>query len=180
MKRLLCALSVVMAFAGPAVAQHVQHDQSELPGTWKFEVFKEGEHTPVWSTYGVITKVNGRLITKDPVTGQSAPVALTADGVRLPLLKSQDDRVPITGGPLDAQFRFVPDAVSESWLNGGWIGLAQSPRAVFGSYKVRAIKLSALWACAHMNPTHTATTREEMQQLTQEHKCEGWHQIAGN
>ena len=77
-------------------------------------------------------------------------------------------------------FRFTPDA-NLSWLSGGWIGLARSPRASdVGPYTVRAIKLSALWACSHANPTHTATTREEMQQLTQEHHCEGWHQIAGN
>lgn len=43
--------------------------------------------------------------------------------------------------------------------------------------RVTAIKLPTAWQCDHKNPTHIATSEEEMRSLTKQHMCRGWHKF---
>jgi hypothetical protein len=41
-----------------------------------------------------------------------------------------------------------------------------------------AKRLVSLWVCSNHSPKHTASGERDMQQLTKDHKCEGWHRLA--
>lgn len=42
----------------------------------------------------------------------------------------------------------------------------------------KAIRLPSAWECSnHKNPSHIATTEEEMRSLTMQYKCVGWHKL---
>jgi len=43
---------------------------------------------------------------------------------------------------------------------------------------VRAVKLPTAWECDHKNPSHIATSEDEMRSLTKQYKCVGWHKIS--
>jgi hypothetical protein len=42
----------------------------------------------------------------------------------------------------------------------------------------RAVKLPSAWECSnHKNPTHVATSEDEMRTLTKQYMCAGWHKV---
>jgi len=58
-----------------------------------------------------------------------------------------------------------------------------SDRAKIDKFDVEwsAVKLPSVWECAnHKNPSHIATTDEEIRSLTMQYKCEGWHKLKTN
>jgi len=63
----------------------------------------------------------------------------------------------------------MPD---ESWIDGMFEiqqGLAM---------QIQVIKLNSVWACSnHQNPTHCASSEEEMRLQTAANHCEGWHKL---
>jgi len=36
---------------------------------------------------------------------------------------------------------------------------------------------ATIWACSNHNPQHTATSTQQMQDLTRQHGCSGWHAL---
>ena len=36
---------------------------------------------------------------------------------------------------------------------------------------------TTIWACSNHNPAHTATSTQQMQDLTRLHGCNGWHAL---
>jgi hypothetical protein len=60
-----------------------------------------------------------------------------------------------------------------------------SGNTIFGKTKIdnvdvqwKAVRLLSVWECAnHKNPSHIATTEEEIQSLTMQYKCNGWHKL---
>lgn len=56
----------------------------------------------------------------------------------------------------------------------GWTGTALINDMNFA---VVVSKLPSLWACSHADPTHTASSTDEMKEQTEKHKCTGWHRV---
>ena len=58
-------------------------------------------------------------------------------------------------------------------------GVLNGTATVAGQTKAWAgTSLVSLWLCSNHDPNHYAKSKEEMQKLTAEHKCGGWHRPA--
>lgn len=45
----------------------------------------------------------------------------------------------------------------------------------------KAVKVLSAWECSnHKNPSHVATSEEEMRELTKQYMCAGWHKVPTN
>ena len=44
-------------------------------------------------------------------------------------------------------------------------------------FSVVIFAMGPIWACSNHNPAHTATSTNQIQQLTNDHQCSGWYRI---
>jgi hypothetical protein len=94
-----------------------------------------------------------------------------------------------TGRARDASVNFnlpLGESGVETWTSKSAIFNGRlSGNSIFGTTRIgdsdvrwKAIKLPSAWECSnHKNPSHIATTDEEMRNLTIQHKCAGWHKL---
>jgi hypothetical protein len=65
-------------------------------------------------------------------------------------------------------------------FNGSVSGDTISGTTTVGGVDVRwqAVKLLSAWECSnHKNPSHIATSEDEMRSLTKQYMCVGWHKV---
>jgi hypothetical protein len=145
--------------------------RTELNGLWRFTLVDPVRGVVPQSLYGgkvlKFKSAGGDLLVSDPATRTTG------------IGKNSDSNVHFA----------IPfgEAGAEGWASKDSFDFRGniSGKIIIGTSKIgdsevrwRAVKLGSAWECSnHKNPSHIATTEEEMRGLTKQYQCAGWHKV---
>jgi hypothetical protein len=144
-------------------------DPEALSGLWEFQVARPGD-SPVAVTHGRISWTGSEFVVTDLQRGTES-VARLAEGrlLRLPLSASF--------GPSSQNYTSFVAELRPAAAGFDAPVLTAEASVAGDRFAFSMVRLPAIWACDHQDPTHTARTTQEMEELTKDKQCKGWHQI---
>ena len=147
----------------------------QLDGAWRM-TWDSGERIPSeFSRKKVVvfksTGTGADVQVSDPETNTTSSGKVSPTGEHDTTPKVQFT-LPIKTG--------LPGTVKSVTMNGSLSGNTLSGTMKIDAAEVHwsAVRLPSAWECSnHKNPSHVATSEEEMRSYTAEHKCTGWHKL---
>lgn len=178
MKQMLAIAVVVFVTGALLVAQQQPTPANDIDGVWKLVISEKNDKRPLGEAFMAVQRSGDQLVMRD-LSGTTS-VRTAANSATL---------VPVRIAGLDGVA--VPDTVAQIVVPAEQAKKAERMSELVKTWELQvggnvpkktgwtvyAIKLTSVWACSHSNPTHTATTTNEMQEASKKHMCTGWRQV---
>ena len=134
-------------------------EKEKVTGIWELDV--DSKRHSGSSRIVAMKQVGKSVKVRDLETGKDYTGIVTDRGIKFPLT--------VKGGASEALIKGSFDGTIKQGVMKGQTELDGS------TYEWVAVRLTSVWLCANHNPKHTAKSKEDMVNLTQQSKCEGWH-----